>query len=84
MNLKLHDKFIIWFAIFFNYNFFQLTVANNEVNSDIYDIGVGIADITGQAADVGMVCSQFNFINFNLHFLIRNLNFHFVFADGLR
>ena len=41
----------------------QSSVANNEVNSDIYDIGVGIADITGQAADVGMV-------NYLLLFLI--------------
>ena len=43
-------------------NLVATAIANNEVNSDIYDIGVGIADITGQAADVGMVIIKLNWL----------------------
>lgn len=61
MNSKFYDKFT--FAVLILNLILQIVFANNEVNSDIYDIGVGIADITGQAADVGMVkMSILNFI----------------------
>ena len=52
MNLKIYDKFACLILIL---NLSEFAFANNEVNSDIYDIGVGIADITGQAADMSMV-----------------------------
>lgn len=38
---------------------FLLIVKLITINCDQYDIGVGIADITGPAADINMVCYDY-------------------------
>jgi hypothetical protein len=53
--MKSYDKLSFAYLLLAFELLIQVTFANNEVNSDIYDIGVGIADITGQAVDVTMV-----------------------------
>ena len=63
MNSTSNDKHLFIYLTILILNLIQSSVANNEVNSDIYDIGVGIADITGQAADVGMV-NYYYFFNY--------------------
>lgn len=60
MNFKCYKQLVACSAILVS-GLLLTALANNEVNSDIYDIGVGIADITGQAADVGMVIDFFAF-----------------------
>lgn len=55
MNLRKSFEKLVVCSVLLVSNLLIVAVANNEVNSDLYDLGVGIADITGQAADVGMV-----------------------------
>ena len=62
MNFKYRFKFYELLACSLIASLLATATANNEVNSDIYDIGVGIADITGQAADVGMVITNLDWL----------------------